>query len=125
MLVRRWRPFVGRSATTGVVAVLLTTTLAACGPVPASSGAIQVVGAENEYANVAALIGGPYVHTTAVLNSPFVDPHEFEACAPVASAIANARIVVQNGMGYDNFMSQLESATSEPNRKILVVQQLV
>ena len=107
--------------------VMLGVTLGAC----ASSapltrpGVIEVVGAESQYANVLAQIGGKYVHATAVLSSPFVDPHSFESGTATARAIADARLIVQNGASYDGFMGQLESATSGSGRRVIVVQRLV
>ena len=52
---------------------------------PRSGGAkIVAVGAENQYANVIAQIGGPFVSVSAVMSNPNTDPHEFEASASVA-----------------------------------------
>jgi zinc/manganese transport system substrate-binding protein len=87
-----------------------------------SSGVIRAVGAENEYANVIAQLGGRYVHVTAVMSNPATDPHSYEVSTQVAQSIAAADLVVQNGVGYDNFMSQLESAAPDSHRAVINVQ---
>jgi len=86
---------------------------------------VNAVGAENEYANVIAQIGGRYVHVSAVMSNPATDPHTYEASTGVAQRIARAQLIVQNGVGYDTFMSQLESASANAGRKVIVVQHLL
>ena len=49
-----------------------------------SSTVINAIGAENEYANVLAQIGGKYVHVCAIVSDPNTDPHTFEASPSVA-----------------------------------------
>jgi len=86
---------------------------------------IQAVGAENEYADVIAQIGGRYVQVQSILSNPNTDPHTFEVNTNVARAIAAARLVVQNGVGYDTFMQQLESASPSRARKVISAQSLL
>jgi zinc/manganese transport system substrate-binding protein len=108
----------------------LATTVAAAGLwAPAASaapahGVIQAVGAENEYANVISQIGGRFVHVDAIMSDPNTDPHTFEASAAVAKDVSAAQLVVQNGVGYDDFMGKIESASPNPNRKVIDVQTL-
>jgi zinc/manganese transport system substrate-binding protein len=89
------------------------------------STVIHAVGAENEYANVISQIGGRYVEVQAVMSNPNTDPHTFEASTSVAQEIASAKLIVQNGVGYDAFMNQLESASPSSSRKVLSVQSLL
>ncbi len=91
----------------------------------ARTGVISAVGAENEYANVISQIGGRYVNVSAVISNPATDPHTYEASTGVAREIASAQLIVQNGVGYDQFMSQLESASPNPAREVIVVQHLL
>lgn len=88
-------------------------------------GVIQALGAENDYANVLAQIGGRYVHVSAVLINPNTDPHTFEANVQVAQAVSDARLIVQNGAGYDAFMNKLESADPQSGRRVIVAQQVL
>jgi zinc/manganese transport system substrate-binding protein len=89
------------------------------------TGLINAVGAENEYANVLSQIGGKYVHVSAILDNPNTDPHAFEASAQVAQEVSSARLIVQNGLGYDSWINRVESATPSTSRKVIVVQNLL
>ena len=94
----------------------------------ASSGGgatITAIGAENEYANVIQQVGGTYVHAEAIMSNPNTDPHTFEASASVAQEISQAKLIVQNGVGYDNWATTIENAAPDPSRKVINVQQLL
>ena len=90
-----------------------------------TSGKIVAVGAENEYADVIAQIGGKYVQASAIMSNPNTDPHTFEASIAVAREVGSAQLLVQNGLGYDSFMSTIESAAPNAGRKTIDVQQLL
>jgi zinc/manganese transport system substrate-binding protein len=91
----------------------------------ASSATITAIGAENEYANVIAQIGGKYVTVTAIESNPNTDPHTYEASPAVAREISGARLVVQNGVGYDTWATTIENAAPDPGRKVINVQHLL
>ena len=86
---------------------------------------IQAIGAENEYANVIQQIGGKYVQVTAIMSNPNTDPHTFEASPAVAREISNASLIVQNGVGYDTWATDIENAVPASSRKVVNVQQLL
>ncbi len=118
---------------TAVLAIIAGMVAAACSSsaasTTASSGAggdaITAVGAENHYANVISQIGGKYVVVTAIESNPNTDPHSFEASPSVAQAVSSAKLVVQNGLGYDDYMNKIESAAPSPSRKVIDVQHLL
>jgi zinc/manganese transport system substrate-binding protein len=119
---------VGR--TFALLALLGSAGLAAgCGTASGGSdprpGQIAAIGAENEYANVISQVGGKYVSVNAIESNPNTDPHTFEASPSVASAVSAARLVVQNGLGYDDFMSKIESAAPSSSRRVIEVQRLL
>jgi zinc/manganese transport system substrate-binding protein len=89
------------------------------------AGVINAIGAENEYADVLSQIGGRYVQVSSVLNNPNTDPHTFESSPSVAEEVSSAQLIVQNGVGYDDFMNKIESASPSSTRKVIVVQQLL
>jgi zinc/manganese transport system substrate-binding protein len=112
-----------------ICAVLASGTLllAGCGPaaVHARAGQIVAIGAENQYANVISQIGGRYVAVAAIERNPNVDPHSFAASPSVAQEVGAAKLVVQNGLGYDTFMNRIESATPNSSRTVIDVQRLL
>jgi zinc/manganese transport system substrate-binding protein len=113
-----------RAAAAGLGLVGLLT---ACGPtaIHAAPGTIAVVAAENEYGNVAAQIGGKDVSVTSIESNPNTDPHTYEVSPSVAEEIGAAQVVIQNGVGYDEFMTRIESASPSQSRKVINVQHLL
>ena len=108
----------------GLLAAALV--LSACNaPAATSSSKLRAVGAENQYANVIAQIGGRFVSVEAVVSNPNTDPHSFETSTSDAQEIASAQLIVQNGVGYDTFMQQLESSAPSASRRVIVVQKLL
>ena len=95
-------------------------------PAAASSTAkITSIGAENEYADVIAQIGGKYVQASSIMSDPNTDPHTFEASPAVAREISAAKLIVQNGVGYDNWAATIENAAPSNGRQVINVQQLL
>jgi len=92
---------------------------------PAAAGKIVAVGAENEYADVLSQIGGQYVTASAIMSNPNTDPHTFEASPQVAGEVSAASLIVQNGVGYDDFMTTIEQADANSTRKVINVQNLL
>ena len=90
-----------------------------------TSGVVSAVGAENEYANVISQIGGKYVEVSAIESNPNTDPHTFEASAAVAREVADAQLILQNGIGYDTYMNRIESSSPSSSRKVIDVQKLL
>jgi zinc/manganese transport system substrate-binding protein len=118
-----------RSAILAGTVAALALAAAGCGSSGAStgssSGVINAIGAENEYANVLSQIGGKYVHVSSILNNPNTDPHTFESSPKVAQEVTAAQLIVQNGVGYDTFMNKIESASPNSKRKVIIVQDLL
>jgi zinc/manganese transport system substrate-binding protein len=110
-----------------IVAAVIATVAAAwpSGATGAAGGKIVAVGAESQYADVIAQVGGKYVQASAVMSNPSTDPHSFEASIAVAREVGDARLVVQNGLGYDSFMDSIESATPATGRTVINVQRLL
>ena len=113
------------AAAVAASAAALLTGCGAGGSPAAAGGPIVAVGAENEYANVISQIGGRYVAVSAVMSDPNTDPHTFEASPSIARTVSRAKLVVQNGLGYDDFMSKIESASGSSSRKVIDVQHLL
>jgi zinc/manganese transport system substrate-binding protein len=117
-----------RTSATLLAVCAIAAPLAGCrGDAPATAGPGQVlgVGAENEYANVISQIGGKYVAVTAIENNPNTDPHSFEASPSVAQVVGAAKLVVQNGLGYDTYMNRIEAAQPNAARRVIDVQKLL
>jgi zinc/manganese transport system substrate-binding protein len=94
--------------------------LSACGG-SASGSALTLVAAENMYGDIAQQIGGAHVQVTSILSDPNADPHLFEPGSSNGLAVAKARVVIQNGVGYDAFMTKLENASPSSKRSVLTI----
>jgi len=92
---------------------------------PLHAAPIAIVAAENVYGDVAAQIGGPEVQVTSIIATPQQDPHEFEASAATAQALAGADIVIRNGAGYDAWIERLIAGTTAPRRGVIAVADLM
>ncbi len=62
---------------------------------------------------------------TSILTNPDQDPHLFEASVETAKALKDAKIVIVNGVDYDPWMEKLLAAGKAPDRKEIVVADLV
>jgi zinc/manganese transport system substrate-binding protein len=96
---------------------------------PLAAGAaelpIPVVAAQSFYGEVASAIGGDRVAVESVAISPDADPHDFAPPPSVARAVADARIVIMNGLDYDHWMEHLLEASGNADRVVLDVAALL
>ncbi|HVT65146.1 MAG TPA: zinc ABC transporter substrate-binding protein [Mycobacteriales bacterium] len=88
------------------------------------SGRIPVVAAENFWGDIAKQIGGTHVEVTSIISDPNADPHLFESDPRDAAALSGAKLVIENGVGYDDFMDKL-LATDGGSRRVLSVQKVL
>ena len=101
--------------------VLLLGAATACGPAAATSSKLGVVASTNVYGDMVQQIGGSHVSVTSILSDPNADPHLYEPGTQNGLAVAKARLVIQNGLGYDAFMQRLEDASPSKQRLVVTV----
>jgi zinc/manganese transport system substrate-binding protein len=105
---------------TRIVLICLVATLVGCGG-RKSSSKLPVVASTNVYGDIARQIGGSNVSVTSVLSDPNADPHLFEPGTANGLAVSKARVVIQNGLDYDSFMSRLERSAPSDNRTVVTI----
>jgi zinc/manganese transport system substrate-binding protein len=112
-----------------VPALLAVIVTAGCGSSSKSAndsgGTLQVVAAENFWGSIASQLGGSKVTVKSVIASPATDPHDYEPTAADARTIAEARLVIENGAGYDPWAQKLVDANPVSGRIVLDVGDLV
>jgi zinc/manganese transport system substrate-binding protein len=86
-----------------------------------SDGVIQVVAAEDFWGSLVAQLGGNQTSVLSIVTDPNTDPHEYETSTSDARTIANAQLVIVNGVGYDEWALQLIAADGNPNQIVLNV----
>ncbi|HET6400029.1 MAG TPA: zinc ABC transporter substrate-binding protein [Candidatus Kapabacteria bacterium] len=109
------------------VAIFLAA-LTGCGknePATRSGGMLRIVAAENFYGGVAREIAGDSADVSSILVNPNQNPHEFTTDAATAKAVADADIVIYNGMGYDDWMGKLLATQDNPERIVIRVADLI
>ncbi|MBS1846531.1 MAG: zinc ABC transporter substrate-binding protein [Actinobacteria bacterium] len=92
--------------------------LAGCGGGGASAagGKVNVVAAEDFWGSIAEGVGGDRVAVTDIITNPAADPHDYEATANDARAMAGAQVSIVNGIGYDEWASKLLAASPDEGR---------
>jgi zinc/manganese transport system substrate-binding protein len=84
-------------------------------------GTVRIVASTNVYGDIAETIGGDAVSVTSLMSDPAQDPHSFEASAQNQLAVSKARVVIENGGGYDDFMQTLEKGAKNGDATVLNV----
>jgi zinc/manganese transport system substrate-binding protein len=110
----------------------------ACGstnaPQSASSGAsspgaggakLVVVATINAWGSIAAQLGGDRVQETSIITNPDTDPHDYDPPAAAARTVSDAKVVVENGIGYDAWADKLLSSSPNPQRTVVNVGDVV
>ncbi len=99
-----------------IVLILLAIVLVeGCGS-GGASGRPLVVASTNVYGDIAEQLGGGRVDVTSILRDPNADPHLFEPGTRTGLAVAKARLVIANGLGYDAFVDKLVAASPSSKR---------
>jgi zinc/manganese transport system substrate-binding protein len=70
---------------------------------PCPTAPVAVLAVENFYASLVQQLGGQCVTLTTILADPDADPHEFQPTAGDVRAFHAAALVVEDGLGYDDF----------------------
>jgi zinc/manganese transport system substrate-binding protein len=99
--------------------------LAGCASTPSQttstsgSSTISVVASTNVYGDIAKSIGGSAVKVTSIMSDPAQDPHSFEASAQNQLELANAKVVIENGGGYDPFVGTMLASAKNTSATVL------
>ncbi|MCU1476632.1 MAG: transporter substrate-binding protein [Subtercola sp.] len=124
--IHRLAPLAAAPAALAVLALALTgcsanATVAAGST--ASAGAdgtpIPIVASTNVYGDIAAQVGGNAVTVTSIIDDPDKDPHEYQADAQNQLALSKAKIVIENGGGYDDFVDTMLSSANNAGATVL------
>src|SRR5437867_11241102 len=89
-----------RVACTGIAAVFVGSCSSSGSTSTAAGGRLTVVAAENMWGSIAAQLGGSSVQVRSIIANPDTDPHDYEPTPADGRAVAGARYVIVNGVGY-------------------------
>lgn len=83
-----------------------------------SDGKVRVVASTDVWGDIVQQIGGSAVSVDSIITDPDRDPHEYQANSRDQLAVSRAQLVVVNGGGYDDFLSQM--LTNAPSSTVVV-----
>lgn len=97
----------GVSALVGLLLVILLLSLVPLRSFGTHEKPIRVVTSLNFYGEVAQEVAGKYGQVTSVIDNASVDPHDYQPSTQQARQISNANLVIQNGLGYDHWLTKM------------------
>lgn len=103
----------------GAYAYSISAPASGCTSECTTGGVIQVVAAENFWGSLVAQLGGSHVSVTSIVNDPNTDPHEYQANETDAIKITDAKYVIVNNVGYDDWAGQIIAADGATNQTVL------
>ena len=81
---------------------------------PCPTALVKVLAVENFYASLASQIGGQCVTVATILSDPDADPHEFQPAAADVRSYQGTQLVIENGLGYDDFSDKILATLGQP-----------
>lgn len=85
------------------------------GPPPA----VPVVASTNVYGDLVQHIGADKVDVVSIISDPAQDPHSYEASTRNQLELAEAKVVVENGGGYDDFVHRMLRGSGNSSAEVV------
>jgi len=103
-----------RCAAALAIGVVLATMLGACSAAatPPASGGLKVVATTTVFADIVASVGGDRVAVDSIVPAG-VGPEDYEPKPEDARKLADAGLIVKNGVGLDDFLDRLLDANTQ------------
>src|SRR5438270_448757 len=111
--------------------VVLALTVGGCSSSTSTSGStggrasITAVAAEDVWGSILRQLAGDRAKVTSIIGDANVDPHSYDATSSDGVKLAEAKLVVVNGVGYDAWADKLLAANPATGRIVLNVGNLV
>jgi zinc/manganese transport system substrate-binding protein len=80
-----------------------------------------VVAAENFWGSLAAQLAGDRAEVRSIIVNPATDPHSYQPSTQDARLLAASNMAIVDGLGYDEWASQLLRASASPSRVVFNV----
>jgi zinc/manganese transport system substrate-binding protein len=92
---------------------------------PSNAAKLPVAATINAWGSIATQLGGDRIQETSIITNPDTDPHDYEPTAGDGRTIADAKVVVENGIGYDSWADKLIAANPNADRVVVNVGETV
>lgn len=118
----------GARALVGVTTALTLAwcTSAGAGADPTADGrraappaAIPVVASTDVYGDIVERIGADRVDVVSIISDPAQDPHSYEASTRTQLELSKAKVVVENGGGYDDFIDRMLRSSDNSSADVI------
>ncbi|MDX3387649.1 zinc ABC transporter substrate-binding protein [Streptomyces niveiscabiei] len=86
---------------------------------PTTPAAIPVVASTNVYGDITRQIAGDKAAITSVISDPDQDPHSYEANTQNQLALSKAKVVIENGGGYDDFIGRMLKSGGNSSAEVI------
>jgi zinc/manganese transport system substrate-binding protein len=90
-----------------------------------NDGFLHVVAAENFWGSIATQVGGTKTEVQSIITNPDTDPHDYDPSAADARSLGDAAVVIENGIGYDPWVSKLLAADHATGQHVVNVGDVV
>ncbi len=87
------------------LSLILLIALSACTTSSTSAGGVRVLATETWLADIAQNVAGSRLHVAALI-PPGVDPHEYQPAPQDAIQLAQADVLIVNGLGYETWLTK-------------------
>lgn len=109
-----------------LLSLMAVVLLAACGKTAEpNKSQVTVVTSLRVYQEVAQAVLGTHGKATAIINNANTDPHDFEPTTATGKLVADANLVISNGLGYDDWLDKLQNAANPDVAHIQVAEDVL
>lgn len=115
---------IGISSLVAILVIILLLMITDWQPQRQRSRPIRVVTSLSFYGETARAVAGKYGQVTSIINGTAVDPHDYQPSSSQAEKVARANVVIVNGLGYDQWLSQLVAGNDEHQTVVNVARQV-
>lgn len=114
----------GWSTLIAILVIVLVAALVPWKSIGSRQKPIHVVTGMDFYGEVAKQVAGSHGQVTSFINNPSIDPHDYQPATKEAQEVSHANVVIENGLGYDQWMNKLARANAAKNTHVINVGQL-
>lgn len=86
---------------------------------------IRVITSLDFYGEVAQKVAGRYGEVTSLIDNAAIDPHDYQPGTKQAQKMEQANVVIENGLGYDHWLTKLTMSAAGPHCTVIDVGQEV
>ncbi|MDP9093145.1 MAG: zinc ABC transporter substrate-binding protein [Actinomycetota bacterium] len=109
----------------GVAGCSTASTGAGAGAHTGPGAVLSVAASINAWGSILAQLGGTHVHETSIITNPATDPHVYEPTPGDGRTIADSRLFLENGIGYDPWAAKALASSPDSSRVVLNVGDLL